>query len=86
MSDPPLRPLHNETCLIESKLEKFRKLGPEEIIESLRPGQPGALKARPDGTVLDGHHRLRVLCERCFDIDILPREILPKDRPGKGRR
>ena len=32
--------------------------------ESLEPGSPGALKARPDGTVLDGHHRIVVLREQ----------------------
>jgi hypothetical protein len=38
--------------------------------------RPGALKARPDGTVLDGHHRLVVLRERGMSIDTLPREVV----------
>jgi len=42
-------------------------------------GEPGALKARPDGTVLDGHHRIVVLRERGFDVDALPREVVPHD-------
>ena len=46
------------------------------LIESLRPGQPAALKARADGTVLEGHHRLTVLRERGVDIDRLPRELV----------
>jgi hypothetical protein len=45
------------------KLELFRRFSSEE------------LKARLDGTVLDGHHRLSVLVERGEDIDALPREI-----------
>jgi hypothetical protein len=59
------------------KLERIRTGATAELIESLRPGQPGALKTRPDGTVLEGHHRLVVLRERGVDIDILPREVLP---------
>ena len=51
----------------------------DQLIESLRPGLPGALKARPDGTVLEGHHRLAVLRERDVDIDTLPRELVPQD-------
>jgi hypothetical protein len=46
------------------KLEQFRRLSTVELIESLALGRPGALKARPDGTVLDGHHRIVVLRER----------------------
>ena len=46
----------------------------DRLIESLRPGQLAALKARADGTVLEGHHRLTVLRERGVDIDTLPRE------------
>jgi hypothetical protein len=45
------------------------------LIDSLRPGQSSALKARADGTVLEGHHRLMVLRERGVDIDALPREL-----------
>ncbi len=48
----------------------------DRLIDSLRPGQPGALKARADGTVFEGHHRLVVLRERGVDIDTLPRELV----------
>jgi hypothetical protein len=44
----------------------------------LKPGQVGALKARPDGTMVDGHHRIKILRERGVDMDSLPREIVPK--------
>lgn len=54
----------------------------DRFIESLRPGQPGALKARADGTVLEGHHRLAVLRERGVDIDTLPREPVPRESEG----
>jgi hypothetical protein len=49
------------------------------LVESLRPGQAGALRARIDGTVLEGHHRLVVLRERGVDIDALPREVIPRE-------
>ena len=81
MARPPLRLLHSEAILSKVKLEQFRRLSTAELIQSLRPGAPGALKARPDGTVLDGHHRLVVLGERAVEVDALPREVLPQD-PG----
>ncbi|MGH7449843.1 MAG: hypothetical protein ACRENG_00705 [bacterium] len=49
------------------------------MIDSLKPGQPGSLKARPDGTMIDGHHRIKILQERGIDIDALPREVIPKN-------
>jgi hypothetical protein len=79
MSMPRLRFLHSQEMLNAIKLEAFRCLPTDEIRSTLLPGQPGALKARPDGTVLDGHHRLSVLLERGHDIHLLPREILEKE-------
>lgn len=76
---PPLRPLHADRSLIESKLEKYRKVSDRELIDSLKPGRQGSLKVRPDGTMVDGHHRIKVLRERGVDVDALPREIIPKD-------
>ena len=58
MTQPPLRLLHSEAILSRVKLDQFRRLSTAELIESLALGRPGALKARPDGTVLDGHHRI----------------------------
>jgi hypothetical protein len=47
-------------------------------MESLKPGQQGSLKTRPDGTIVDGHHRIKILRDRGFDVDSLPRETVPK--------
>ncbi len=80
MKQPPLKPLHEDRSLIESKLAPFRKLPTPELLVSLRPGQPGALKTRPDGTMLDGHHRIFVLRERGVEVDALPREIILPDQ------
>jgi len=61
------------------KLEQFRKLPTEQILELLKIGQAYSLKARPDGTLIEGHHRIKVLRERGIDVDALPREIVRKD-------
>ncbi|MEZ4674891.1 MAG: hypothetical protein R2932_11685 [Caldilineaceae bacterium] len=78
MSLPPLTPIHPDDSLIALKLEQFRRLSTDVLIASLLPGQAGALKARPDGTLLDGHHRLKVLRERGLDVNVLPREVIPR--------
>ena len=75
---PRLRFLHRETSLNAVKLLQFRRLSTHDVKLSLQPGQAACLKARPDGTVLDGHHRLFVLIERGEDIHTLPREIIEK--------
>jgi hypothetical protein len=79
MTEPPLRFLHSAAALSQVRLGEFRKMATERLVESLRPGLPGALKARPDGAVLEGHHRLAVLRERGVDIDTLPREVVSQE-------
>ncbi len=64
-----------------AKITQYSKLSTQALIDSLQPGQPGALKVRPDGTVIDGHHRLKILYDRGIDIHALPREILPQNIP-----
>jgi hypothetical protein len=77
--EPNLRFLHSEATLNRVKLDHFRGLSTDELGSSLAPGREGSLKARPDGTVLDGHHRLSVLKDRGVNIHKLPREIIQKD-------
>ncbi len=72
----PLKPLHPDDALSQPKLAAFRKRPTEELVASLRPGEPGALKVKQDGTIMDGHHRVYVLRERGVDVDALPRESL----------
>jgi ParB-like chromosome segregation protein Spo0J len=81
MTETPLKFLHPDNSLIRSKLDQYGKLSTPELMDSLRPGQAGSLKVRPDGTVIDGHHRLTILRDRGIDIDALPREVMPKDSP-----
>lgn len=78
-SDPPLRPLHSAGTISPAKLEKFAKARTQDLIDSLKPGQQGSLKARPDGTMIDGHHRIKTLRDRGVDVDRLPREVIPPD-------
>jgi ParB-like chromosome segregation protein Spo0J len=65
--------------LSEAKLEKMRGRATEELLESLLPGRLECLKARPDGTILDGHHRIKVLRERGINVDVLAREVHEKE-------
>jgi hypothetical protein len=71
--------LHSGDVINQVKLEALRRQSSDAIRLSLRPGQAGSLKARPDGTILDGHHRLSVLLERGENIEQLPREIIEKE-------
>jgi hypothetical protein len=84
MAVPPLKPLHRDDQLIKGKLEQYEKLSTEELIASLAPGSKGSLKARPDGTVVDGHHRIKVLRDRGIDVDMLPREVIPREELPSG--
>jgi hypothetical protein len=76
---PHPRFLHTQGVINPLKLEAFRRLSTDSIKLALQPGKSGSLKVRPDGTVLDGHHRLTVLLERGEDIHGLPREIITKE-------
>ena len=75
---PPLKPLHSDASLSPAKMEQYAKSSTQRLIDSLKPGQAGSLKVRPDGTLVDGHHRIKILRDRAVDVESLPREIVPK--------
>lgn len=77
---PPLVSLHHDNSLNTSKLAQMERLSTETLQASLLPGSEGCLKTRPDGTILDGHHRIYVLRLRGVDVDDLPREVVAKER------
>lgn len=79
MPDPPLTPLHPYSSLSPAKLDKLKRLSTETLQHSLRPGLKDAFKVRPDGTILDGHHRIKILRERGVDVDRLPRETIVRE-------
>jgi hypothetical protein len=76
MPNVPLKSLHPASSLSQPKLATLSRLSIEELVRSLRPGEPGALKVKSDGTIMDGHHRVYLLRERGVDVDGLPRELL----------
>jgi hypothetical protein len=78
MSYPPLKFLHAHDSLNKIKLAQLDRLTTELIRQSLLPGQRDCLKAKPDGTLMDGHHRVYILQPRGLDVDALPREIIVK--------
>ena len=82
MPMPPLKPLHPDSSLSKAKLGRYVKQTTQELIEFLEPGQEGSLKTRPDGTIIDGHHRIRVLRDRGVDVDALPREVVTREDEG----
>lgn len=77
---PPLKPLHPDSSLSRAKLDKMNAFTTAVLLTSLLPGKRDCLKARPDGTILDGHHRLKILKSRGVDINTLPREIVLKEK------
>ena len=78
---PPLRRIHSDHTLEAGAnrvaLEYCRKQPTEDIVSSLQPGQPEALKVKFDGRIMNGNTRIKVLEERGFDVNSLPREVLP---------
>jgi hypothetical protein len=57
-------------------LEHWRKQSTDDIIRSLAPGGREALRVKPDGRIMNGNTRIKVLEERGFDVNSLPREIV----------
>ena len=76
---PPLIPLHPDSSLKALKLPQMDKLSTETLLASLVPPLEGCLKTRPNGTILDGHHRVYILRQRGVDVDSLPRDVVIKD-------
>lgn len=79
MKTPSLKPLHLTSVLSQVKLNQYARLTNEALLKSLEPGQPASLKVRPDGTILDGHHRVNILRNRGVDVDSLPRDVVPRE-------
>jgi len=77
---PPLKPLHPDNSLNTVKIAQLEWLSTEALLASLLPGQKGCLKTRPEGTILDGHHRIHILRQRGVDVDGLPRDVIVKDQ------
>ena len=86
-SYPPLKSLHPNTSFSPAKLSELERLSTEALVQSLAPGKRDCLKTRPDGTMVEGHHRVHILRQRGVDVEALPCEIVNKqeiDFPGKA--
>jgi len=76
---PVPQPLHPDSSLSPAKLNQISSVPTEILLHSLQPGKKDCLKTRPDGTILDGHHRIKVLRSRGVDVDALPREVIVRE-------
>jgi hypothetical protein len=76
-----LRRIHSDKTLEAGSnwvaLEYWRQQPTEDIVKSLQPGSPEALKVKPDGRIMNGNTGIKALEERDSDINSLPREVLP---------
>jgi hypothetical protein len=75
---PLLKPLHPESTLIPGKLILFERLSTKQLQPRGVTGQEDCLRTRPDGTMLEGNHRIHVLRMRGVDVNKLPRDIVAK--------
>jgi hypothetical protein len=81
---PDLKTMHTDRALDKRSLEYWRKQPSEEIVKSLQTPGNERLRIRPDGTVLQGNHRVKVLLERGYDTSKLYKwaEIMDKKPIG----
>jgi hypothetical protein len=79
-SQPPPRRIHPDATYrsgpAKQALEYWRQQPTDDIVQSLAPGQREALRVKPDGRVMNGNTRIRVLEERGYDVNSLPREVV----------
>lgn len=73
-----MKPLHPDSSLNAVKLQQIDRLTTEALKQSLLPGQKDSLKVRPDGTMLDGHHRVSILRNEYDTETVLDRGSLAR--------
>jgi hypothetical protein len=75
---PPLRRIHSDETIesgeSEFSLKYWRRQTTQAIVQSLRRGTDESLKVKPDGRVINGNVRIKILEERGFDVNSLDRE------------
>jgi hypothetical protein len=78
---PPLRLIHADSVYdggpAKAALDYWRTRPTADILDSLRPGRREALRVKPDGRVMNGNTRVKVLLDRGVDVNTLPREAIP---------
>ena len=80
-SPPPLRRIHSDQTLTSGSnrydYESLQKMPTTDIVNSLRPDASDPLTVRPDGTIIDGNTRVYILEQRGYNVNSLPRTVLP---------
>jgi hypothetical protein len=77
---PPLRRLHPDQTILSNNRTAYNywaAMSTQEIIDSLRVGQPEPLIVKSDGTVMQGNTRIMILQQRGVDVSSLPRVAFP---------
>lgn len=90
---PPLQRIHPDSTYdsdpeARRSLDFWRRQPTDAIVESLRPGARQPLIVKPDGRIFQANTRIRVLQERGYDVNSLPREPHPDTKttvPRGGR-
>jgi hypothetical protein len=88
---PPLRRIHPDSTYdrdpkAKRSFEFWSQQPTDRIVESLRPDTDEPLIVRPDGRISQGNTRIRVLEERGYDVNSLPRTPHPDLKSGPGRQ
>jgi hypothetical protein len=79
-SQPPLQRIHPDATFqsgtAKLALEHWRQQPTDAVVRSLAPGGREALRVKPDGRIMNGNRRIKVLEERGFDVNSLAREVV----------
>jgi hypothetical protein len=82
---PELQILHEaETIQRDPGYGYWSQQSTESIVRSLEPGAEEPLLVKPNGVVANGNTRISILQERGYDVDGLPRVVLPEPDLGIG--
>jgi hypothetical protein len=77
---PPLQRIHPDATYqsgtAKLALAYWRQQPTDAIVRTLAPGGREALRVKPDGRIMNGNTRIKVLEERGFDVNSLPRDIV----------
>jgi hypothetical protein len=77
---PSLKRIHSDATITSGSnrlsYDFWRQRATDDIVQSLRPGVDEALRSEPDGRIINGNARIKVLEERGFDVNALPREVI----------
>jgi hypothetical protein len=78
---PPLRRIHGDGIYEQdqrarSSLVHHQSRTTEEIVDSLRPDARRPLLVKADGPIFDGNTRVKVLEERGYPVNDLPRKTI----------